>query len=67
MQRWVSAQAERRPEATAIVMDGARLSYAELDTASNRMALTRLPRNANGKVDRRRLREEFAQHEDTGS
>src|SRR5439155_647258 len=40
MQRWVSAQAERRPEATAIVMDGVRLSYAELDTASNRLART---------------------------
>src|SRR5438132_5935201 len=40
MQRWVSAQAERRPEATAIVMDGVRLSYGELDTASNRLART---------------------------
>ena len=29
------------------------------------MAFTRLPRNANGKVDRRRLREEFAEDEDT--
>src|SRR5205809_5261356 len=40
MQRWVSAQAERRPEATAIVMDGVRLSYGELDAASNRLART---------------------------
>ena len=30
------------------------------------MAFTRLPRNANGKVDRRRLREGFARDEDTG-
>ena len=30
------------------------------------MAFTRLPRNANGKLDRRRLREEFAKDEATG-
>ncbi len=40
MQHWVSAQAERRPEATALVMDGVRMSYGELDAASNRLART---------------------------
>jgi len=40
MQRWVSEQAERRPDATAVVMEGIRLSYGELDAASNRLART---------------------------
>src|SRR5258707_13852691 len=40
MQHWVSAQAERRPEATALVMDGVRMSYGELGAASNRLART---------------------------
>lgn len=34
----VSAQAERTPEATALVMQGQATSYAELETASNRLA-----------------------------
>jgi amino acid adenylation domain-containing protein len=38
LQQYVTAQAERRPEATALVMDGRRLSYGELEATSNRLA-----------------------------
>jgi amino acid adenylation domain-containing protein len=34
----VSAQAERRPDATAVVWRGQRTSYGEIDTMSNRLA-----------------------------
>ncbi|HEX2223014.1 MAG TPA: condensation domain-containing protein, partial [Thermoanaerobaculia bacterium] len=34
----VEAQAERRPEAPAVIFDGGELSYAELDRRSNRLA-----------------------------
>jgi len=40
LQRWVTEQAERRPDATAVVMHGARLTYEELDASSNRLART---------------------------
>src|SRR5882724_8220394 len=40
LQQWVTEQAERRPDATAVVMHGARLTYAELDASSNRLART---------------------------
>jgi len=40
LQQWVTEQAERRPDATAVVMHGARLTYAELEAASNRLAHT---------------------------
>src|SRR5262245_21568544 len=34
----VSEQAERRPDATAVVMDNERMTYGELEERSNRMA-----------------------------
>src|SRR5437879_6477894 len=40
LQQWVTEQAERRPDATAVVMHGARLTYAELEALSNRLACT---------------------------
>jgi amino acid adenylation domain-containing protein len=40
LQQWVTEQAERRPDATAVVMRGVRLTYAELEAASNRLAHT---------------------------
>jgi amino acid adenylation domain-containing protein len=40
LQRWVTEQAERRPDATSVVMHGARLTYAQLEAASNRLAHT---------------------------
>src|SRR5207244_4209066 len=40
LQQWVTEQAERRPDATAVVMHGARLTYEELDASSNRLART---------------------------
>jgi len=36
--RLVEAEAARRPEATAVEMDGARLSYAELEVRASRLA-----------------------------
>ena len=38
LQHALSAQAERRPEAVALVMDAARMTYAQLEAASNRLA-----------------------------
>ena len=38
LQQLVSKQAEQRPDAIALVMNGERLSYAELEEASNRLA-----------------------------
>jgi amino acid adenylation domain-containing protein len=35
---WVILQAQQRPEATAVVGDGQRLSYGELDALSNQLA-----------------------------
>jgi amino acid adenylation domain-containing protein len=40
LQNWVRHQAERRPDATAVVMDDVRLSYAALEEASNQLART---------------------------
>src|SRR5439155_317510 len=40
LQQWVTEQAERRPDATAVVMDGARMTYEELEASSNRLAGT---------------------------
>lgn len=38
LQQLVSKQAEQRPDAIALVMNGERLSYVELEDASNRLA-----------------------------
>ncbi len=38
LQSWVSQQAETRPDDTAIVMGGDVLTYAQLETSSNRLA-----------------------------
>jgi amino acid adenylation domain-containing protein len=38
LQDWVTEQALRRPEAPAIVSQGARLTYAEIDALSNQLA-----------------------------
>ena len=38
LQHWISAQAVRRPEATAIVMGDRRMSYGELESLSNQLA-----------------------------
>ena len=40
LQDWVTEQAERRPDATAVVMDGARWSYGQLEAWSNQLART---------------------------
>src|SRR5438034_595597 len=40
LQQWVTEQAERRPDATAVVMHGARMTYEELEASSNRLART---------------------------
>src|ERR1700730_1292706 len=38
LQDWVTQQAETRPDATAIVMGADTLTYAQLETSSNRLA-----------------------------
>ncbi len=38
LQDWVTEQAERRPDATAVVSGATRLTYAELDTRSTQLA-----------------------------
>jgi amino acid adenylation domain-containing protein len=38
LQDWISAQAQRRPEATAIVMQGDALTYGQLEASTNRLA-----------------------------
>ncbi|MGH8311844.1 MAG: amino acid adenylation domain-containing protein [Gammaproteobacteria bacterium] len=38
LQNWVSEQAQRRPEATAVAHNDRRLTYAEIETLSNRLA-----------------------------
>ena len=40
LQHWVMGQAQRRPDATALVMSGDRLTYGQLDTLSNQLART---------------------------
>jgi amino acid adenylation domain-containing protein len=38
LHQWVTREAERRPEAIAVVMNGTRLTYEELEVTSNRLA-----------------------------
>lgn len=38
LHHWVSDQAERRPDATAIMMEDVRVTYGELEAQSNRLA-----------------------------
>jgi non-ribosomal peptide synthetase component F len=38
LQQWVTGQAERRPDATAVVMEDARLTYEQLEASSNQLA-----------------------------
>ncbi|HWC76452.1 MAG TPA: AMP-binding protein, partial [Blastocatellia bacterium] len=38
LQQWLSREAERRPEAIALVYGSERVTYAELERASNRLA-----------------------------
>src|ERR1700733_2667142 len=38
LQSWVTQQAETRPDATAIVMGGERLTYGQLEVSSNQLA-----------------------------
>ena len=38
LQNWVRVQAERRPDAVAVVMDGTTLTYRQLEEATNRLA-----------------------------
>src|SRR5262249_6806478 len=41
LQSWVTQQAEARPDAVAIVSGNESLTYAQLETSSNRLALWR--------------------------
>jgi len=38
LQNWVSAQAQRRPDAVAVAMEGQTLTYGELEDSTNRLA-----------------------------
>jgi amino acid adenylation domain-containing protein len=38
LQQWVTEQAQRRPDASAVLCSGSRLTYAELDALSTRLA-----------------------------
>jgi amino acid adenylation domain-containing protein len=38
LQTWLTNQAERRPEATAVVLEGERLTYGQLEQSSNQLA-----------------------------
>jgi amino acid adenylation domain-containing protein len=38
LQTWVTRQAERQPEATAVVLEGERLTYGQLEASSNQLA-----------------------------
>ena len=40
LQHWVTRQADLRPDATAVVMEGERLTYGQLDCLSNQIAHT---------------------------
>jgi amino acid adenylation domain-containing protein len=40
LQHWVTEQAERRPDATALVLDGVRMTYGQLEASSNQLART---------------------------
>lgn len=40
LQQWVTEQAERRPDATALVLDGIHLTYGQLEASSNQLART---------------------------
>ena len=40
LQQWVTWQADRRPDATALVMEGTRWTYGQLDAASTQLART---------------------------
>src|SRR5712691_11687099 len=40
LQQWVTDQAERRPDATALVMGAERLTYGQLDALSDQLART---------------------------
>ena len=60
LHEWVGRQAKRRPDAVAVVDGRETLTYAQLEERSNQLArILKLPKNANGKTDRRRLKEAF--------
>jgi amino acid adenylation domain-containing protein len=51
LQNWITQQAQRRPDAVAVVMEGERMTYGQLESQSNRLA--RVLKNAGcGQGDR---------------